>query len=269
MYTSRSEFRLSLRADNADLRLTSVGRKLGLVCDTRWRVFQERQRDIDGAMYRLKSFQLTTHDWAGAGIVTSQNGQYVSAATMSAASHVTFQEVLDVMSGVASAVQDAALLSPHSAEYEAAREQLPRGVWETRENWLPTAICETGQSHDSFSSALIASHVRNSVEVECKYAAYLKRQDSDIAEYRDGAGLNIPADFDFDSLPQVSAWEKEHLRNARPSTIAGAAAIPGVKTATVMLIFRLLKKVADASKEHLTRRQRLTARVGQQYVTSE
>ena len=269
MYTSRSEFRLSLRADNADLRLTGTGRELGLVCDERWRVFQERQAAIDGAMSRLRSFQLTSHDWAAAGIPTSQNGQYVSAATMSAASHVTFQGVLDVLRGVAGGVAAAERLPSESPSWDAAVQALPRGVWGSREHRLPQeGAVSAAEGPAAFEAALIAPHVRDSVEVECKYAAYLKRQESDIAQYREGAGLAIPSDFDFDALPQVSAWEKEHLRNTRPATIAAAAAIPGVKTATVMLMFRMLKKAADASVEHQSRRQKLTAQVGQQWLGS-
>lgn len=274
MYTSRSEFRLSLRADNADLRLTALGQELGLVCDKRWQVFQERQGAIDGAMSRLRAFQLTSHDWAEAGIPTSQNGQYVSAAAMSAASHVTFQGVLDVLRGVAGGVQAAAQMPADSPQRDTAVEALPRGVWASMDKWMPPALPGAADANilpgdadaADFEHRLIAPHVRDSVEVECKYAAYLQRQESDIAQYRDGAGLAIPPGFDFDALPQVSAWEKEHLRNTRPATIAAAAAIPGVKTATVMLIFRMLKKIADASEEHQSRRQQLTAQVGQQWL---
>ncbi len=271
MYTSRSEFRLSLRADNADLRLTEQGRQLGLVCDERWRVFQARKDAISGAMSRLRSFQLTSHDWAAAGIPTSQNGQYVSAAAMSAASHVSFRKVLDVVKGVAAGVQAAAQTPEGTEEHEAAVDALPKGVWASRDAWMPPAGGEDGAMDGTtgtgdFDGKLIAPHVRDSVEVECKYAAYLQRQESDIAQYREGAGLAIPPSFDFDSLPQVSAWEKEHLRNTRPATIAAAAAIPGVKTATVMLMFRMLKKVADASAEHAARREKLTAQVGQQWL---
>ena len=58
MFTSRAEYRLQLREDNADLRLTEMGRKLGLVDDTRWRVFTEKQQAIEHEQQRLHAIRL-------------------------------------------------------------------------------------------------------------------------------------------------------------------------------------------------------------------
>src|SRR5687767_259563 len=55
MFTSRAEYRLSLREDNADLRLTEKGRKLGLVDEARWRIFSEKREAIAREQERLKS----------------------------------------------------------------------------------------------------------------------------------------------------------------------------------------------------------------------
>ena len=68
MFTSRAEFRLALRADNADQRLTPVGRELGLVDDQRWDAFSRKIDQIEDARQRLDGIVLTGHDLAGQGI---------------------------------------------------------------------------------------------------------------------------------------------------------------------------------------------------------
>ena len=61
MFTSRAEHRLLLREDNADLRLTEIGRELGLVDDTRWRAFSEKREAIERETQRLKATVLHPH----------------------------------------------------------------------------------------------------------------------------------------------------------------------------------------------------------------
>jgi tRNA uridine 5-carboxymethylaminomethyl modification enzyme len=57
--TSRSEYRLILRQDNADLRLTELGRKVGLVTDERYHIYENRRMNIENEIQRLKSVQIT------------------------------------------------------------------------------------------------------------------------------------------------------------------------------------------------------------------
>lgn len=79
MFTSRAEFRLSLRADNADQRLTSRGRDLGCVGDERWIAFSEKMQGIDAAKAKLSEVSLSSRDIAGLGVKLNADGPKRSA----------------------------------------------------------------------------------------------------------------------------------------------------------------------------------------------
>ncbi len=79
MFTSRAEFRLSLRADNADQRLTEMGRKIGVVGDTRWRAFSEKQDALVDAQQKLSVIQLSARDISGLGVKLNADGPRRSA----------------------------------------------------------------------------------------------------------------------------------------------------------------------------------------------
>ncbi len=79
MFTSRAEFRLSLRADNADQRLTEMGRKIGFVGDTRWRAFSEKRDALTDAQQKLSAIQLSARDISGLGVKLNADGPRRSA----------------------------------------------------------------------------------------------------------------------------------------------------------------------------------------------
>jgi tRNA uridine 5-carboxymethylaminomethyl modification enzyme len=80
IYTSRSEYRLSLRADNADLRLTPIGHRAGIVSESRWSAFSARRTAVKGAMASLQGFTLPAHGWRDSGVTMSKDGSRRSAA---------------------------------------------------------------------------------------------------------------------------------------------------------------------------------------------
>ena len=70
--------------------------------------------------------------------------------------------------------------------------------------------------------------VREHVEVECKYANYLKKQNREIAAFRQGDAMPLPVDVDYkESLPMISNEEAEILSANRPASVHAASRIPG------------------------------------------
>ncbi|GLB42690.1 putative mitochondrial translation optimization protein [Lyophyllum shimeji] len=82
MFTSRSEYRMTIRSDNADLRLTEKGRAAGVVSDTRWNRFQSVRRDIEETTALLQSIKLSPQGWGAHGFTVQHDGVLRSAFEM-------------------------------------------------------------------------------------------------------------------------------------------------------------------------------------------
>ena len=74
MFTSRSEYRMTMRSDNADLRLTEKGRATGVVSDTRWRSFNRERGDLARADELLRGTALSPQGWRDHGFVVKLDG---------------------------------------------------------------------------------------------------------------------------------------------------------------------------------------------------
>jgi len=93
MFTSRSEYRLSLRADNADIRLTEKGYGVGSVSEKQMAIFRSKTSEIEGALSILKEAKFTPHFCKQRGLEMAQDGVKRSAFSLLSYPHVTLEQI--------------------------------------------------------------------------------------------------------------------------------------------------------------------------------
>ena len=209
MFTSRAEFRLHLRIDNADRRLTPHGRRVGMIDDRAWADFQAKQKRLQFMQQLLEKTKLTpamVEVITNAGLandLTSALGQPLS--QLLKRPEVTIEQLVPLLREV----------NPSFFEF--------------------AEICENLRE----SVAALPSSTRNdlkSVETEIKYAGYLNQQQRAIDRLKKAEQRNIPDWFDYKSVSGLSREMQEKLLKIRPRTLGHASRIPGVTPAAISLV---------------------------------
>ena len=197
MFTSRAEYRLTLRADNADQRLTEKGIALGCVGAERGNAYRAKLAALKAARDMAESHTLTPSEAARHGLTLRQDGQRRSA----------FELLAYPQIGVASL----------------------KKVW------------------PCFGE--IEAKIAEQVEIDAKYAVYLRRQATDVESYRRDEGLALPDDLDYDGVSGLSNEVRAKLHAHKPRTIGQAGRIDGMTPAALTLLLAYLRR-----QEHKFRR---------------
>jgi tRNA uridine 5-carboxymethylaminomethyl modification enzyme len=234
MFTSRAEFRLHLRIDNADRRLTPHGRRVGLISDTAWAEFQEKQERLEKLKVSLQRTRLT--DVMAERISLALCHPERDGAEPQRANKICHPERNEAKpnevegSSVHTAPDWRSLVGQTLAQLlkrpEIGIEQLVPVLRDVTDHWPLTT--------DRVSAA-----VRNelkSVETEIKYEGYLLQQERAIERLKRAEQRNIPEWFDYHSVSGLSREMREKLGKIRPRTIAQASRISGVTPAAVSLV---------------------------------
>jgi tRNA uridine 5-carboxymethylaminomethyl modification enzyme len=209
MFTSRAEFRLHLRIDNADRRLTPYGRKLGLIGDTAWAEFEEKQ----ARMMALEKL-LTTKKVDEAGLRAAGFDNLTSVAGQTWAQLLKRPEVS--IEPVLRAVRDELITLPELQPMFADEKQ------------------------DAVTRAVFRNEAR-AVETEIKFAGYLDQQRKSIEKLKAAESVQIPAWLEYGTISGLSREMQEKLERVRPGTIGQASRIPGVTPAALSLVHVSIK----------------------------
>ena len=209
MFTSRAEYRLQLREDNADLRLTEAGRELGLVDERRWAAFSQKRERLAREEQRLRA-------------------TWVRPATLPAA--------------------DAERLLGKALEHEYALADLLRrpGVGFDSVSEAARIACHPDAvSRETLRveyGVAEADAVIEQVVIGIKYAGYIGKQNEEVERAASMELLPLPDDFDYAQVPALSFEVRQQLARHRPATLGQAARISGVTPAAISLLLVHLKK---------------------------
>jgi tRNA uridine 5-carboxymethylaminomethyl modification enzyme len=230
MFTSRAEFRLHLRIDNADRRLTPHGRRVGLISDEAWAEFEAKQRRLEEVKLALERTKVTGAMAEAISRDLSTVGETGRAALdLDGRGRPSPHEPFDLTSAVGQAL--AQLLKRPEIVIELLAPVL-RGL-------LPQFFQRDSSVSSASSAVGLSSEIRNelkSVETEIKYAGYLDQQQRAIDRLKKAEQRRIPDWFNYREVSGLSREMQEKLGNVVPQTLGQASRIPGVTPAAVSLI---------------------------------
>ena len=190
MFTSRSEYRLFLRADNADMRLTQKGYDAGCVGAERYSVFKAKKTAVEGFRNLAEQLYTTSAELEKLGVNIKKDG--------------TRKTAFNAMSYI-----------------DVSRETINK-LWP--------------------ELAVVPDDVYEQIEIEARYAGYIKRQLADIEVFKKDENLKIREDIDYEKIGCLSREMVAKLSKVRPSTIGEASRIPGVTPAAITAVLGYLKK---------------------------
>jgi tRNA uridine 5-carboxymethylaminomethyl modification enzyme len=235
MFTSRAEFRLHLRIDNADRRLTPHGRRIGLIGDQEWADFQAKQARAQKLSAMLEKTRVTP-DLLDK---ISRAQQERLAALMVPSSGVVDESIDPLVPETSSVPTAGGNLSSALGSPLAQLLKRPEIVIEDLAGVVAEGYPEYFEGIEPGVEGRLSSAARNemkTVETEIKYAGYLDQQRKSIERLKKAEQRVIPEWFDYGKVSGLSREMNEKLQRVRPRTLGHASRIPGVTPAAVSLI---------------------------------
>ena len=218
MFTSRAEYRLTLREDNADQRLTPIGQELGLVNDLRWTFYSDKQAHIQHRLTWLKKTWLQPNTKESAKVdafLEKPLSREYSLADLLARPRVTYEGLSGALEGSDKA------LSAYSVD--------------TPIDGLTGLLSEALQTE-------LLRQVDEQVSIHIKYQGYIDRQQDEIEKLKRHEDTALPENLDYASMQGLSNELKQKLLDARPENLSRASRLPGMTPAAISLILIYLKK---------------------------
>lgn len=203
MFTSRAEYRILLRQDNADLRLTQKSYKIGLASEERYRLMTEKYETVNDLARMCDEVNLRAD-------VINDYLSESNSATLSESKRISD------------------LASRPEISLEKLLYFVPRGTFDNFSVVLPEG--------EDIGSSQRRKEIIDSVEIGVKYKGYIEREKSIAEKIARLEDLKIPHDFDFDKVSGLTIECRQKLLRYKPTTIAQASRISGVSPADISVL---------------------------------
>ncbi len=229
MFTSRAEFRLHLRIDNADRRLTPHGRRLGLIDDNAWAEYEQKQARMAALQHLLVTTKANASQLAAAGLAALPAVEGLTWAQLLKRPEVGIDAVLKAM-----------------------RANLA-------ENTSLAPYVSSGSSDPGSVAIRAIANEARAVETEIKFAGYLDQQKKSIQKLKAAESVSIPEWIEYKAISGLSREMLEILERVRPVTIGQASRIPGVTPAALSLVHVSIRLQGEKRTAALTRNHHASA----------
>ena len=226
MFTSRAEFRLHLRIDNADRRLTPHGRRLGLINDQVWAEYERKQSRMAALERLLATRKPSGEQLAVAGFEGLTAVAGLTWAQLLKRPEVTIEPILQALTN------------------ELSGEPLLTGFAAKNADPSTSVSTVTSAPDDRVDDGIARAMIRNearAVETEIKFAGYLDQQKKSIEKLKAAEAVSIPEWLEYGAISGLSREMREKLERVRPGTIGQASRIPGVTPAALSLVHVSIK----------------------------
>ena len=203
MFTSRAEYRILLRQDNADLRLTEKSYKIGLASEERYRLMTEKYETVNDLARMCDEVNLRAD-------VINDYLSESNSATLSESKRISD------------------LASRPEISLDELLNFVPRGTFDKFSVVLPEG--------EDIGSSQRRKEIIDSVEIGVKYKGYIEREKSIAEKIARLEDLKIPQGFDFDKVSGLTIECRQKLLRYKPTTIAQASRISGVSPADISVL---------------------------------
>ena len=233
MFTSRAEYRILLRQDNADLRLTRLGYNLGLVSDDRMRLVDNKYSTvskIEEMFDTVSAEPSVVNDYlqSKGSSPLPQKRRLSELVARPQVDMVSLLEVIPQKDQICSEISACVEASPLSKSFNNA------GAGNTKMIDIPYQTPTEGFTQQAKN--ILPDELLESVEIAVKYRGYIQREQRIADKILKLENVTIPEDFDFLKVSSLSIESRQKLMKHRPTTIAQASRIPGVSPADVSVL---------------------------------